>query len=322
MKIGLDVMGGDFAPAVTVQGAILAHNHLSEGARIVLIGDAKAITDICENENFDTSCFDIVNAPETIEMGDHPVKAFTHKVNSSIFVGYQLLKEGKIDAFASAGNTGAMMVGAMSTVKPIHGIIRPGIAVTAPRVNGGINVLMDVGLNSDCKPEALYQYGLLGSLYAEFVHNIQTPRVGLLNIGAEPEKGNNLTRAAYALMANSKDYQFVGNVEGYELFCNTADIIVCDGFVGNVILKTVEGFRHILKNRNISDDFFEAFNSDNYGGSPILGINSNVIVGHGASNNIAIKNMVLLAQEITKADLPTKIKKYFIPEDEQNTSSN
>jgi glycerol-3-phosphate acyltransferase PlsX len=211
-----------------------------------------------------------------------------------------------------------MMVGAMNTVKSIPGIVRPGIAIAAPRTDGGATILIDVGLNPDCKPDVLCQYGLLGSLYAEFVYNIPNPRVALLNIGAEPEKGDILTKSSYQLMAASKDYNFIGNIEGHEIFCNHADVIVCDGFVGNVILKTAEGFGHIIHQRGISDDFFESLNPDNYGGTPVLGINSNVIIGHGASNSIAIKNMILLTQDVIHADLPSKIKKLFIANDQQN----
>jgi len=318
IKIGLDVMGGDFAPEVTVLGAISAYDCLHQNARLVLIGDAKAIIEICRREQFDTSCFDIVDAPDTIHMSDHPAKAFAQKTRSSIYVGYELLSSGKMDAFASAGSTGAMMVGAMYTVKSIPGILRPGIASPAPRADGGMNILIDVGLNPDCKPDVLYQYGLLGSLYAEFVNNIPNPRVALLNIGAEAEKGDNLTKSAYPLMAASKDYNFVGNVEGYEVFLDKADVIVCDGFVGNVLLKTAEGFSHIAKQRGINDKFFESLNADNYGGTPVLGINSNVIVGHGASNSTAIKTMILLAQNIIEADLPSKIRQYFTSGDEEH----
>jgi glycerol-3-phosphate acyltransferase PlsX len=318
MRIGLDVMGGDFAPEVTVVGAISAYDRLHRNARLVLIGDEKAIVDICRREQFDSSCFDIVDAPDTIQMCDHPAKAFAQKTRSSIYVGYELLSAGKLDAFASAGSTGAMMVGAMYTVKSIPGILRPGIAAPSPRADGGANVLIDVGLNPDCKPDVLYQYGLLGSLYAEFVNNIPNPRVALLNIGAEAEKGDNLTKAAYPLMAASKDYNFIGNVEGYEIFQNKADVIVCDGFVGNVLLKAAEGFSHLLRQRGIEDGFFESFNPDNYGGTPVLGINSNVIVGHGASNSTAVKNMILLAQDVIQADLPSKIKAYFTSNDEQH----
>ena len=311
MKIGLDVMGGDFAPEVTVLGAIAAYDLLHKDARVVLIGDAKAIVDVCMREQFDPSRFDIVDAPDTIHMGDHPAKAFAQKTRSSIYVGYEMLSTGKVDAFASAGSTGAMMVGAMYTVKSIPGILRPGIAIATPRVDGKNNVLLDVGLNPDCKPDVLNQYGLLGSLYAEFVYNIPNPRVALLNIGAEEEKGDILTKTAYPLMAASNDYNFIGNVEGHEIFLNKADVIVCDGFVGNVILKASEGFSHIVRQRGHKDDFFESFNPDNYGGTPVLGINSNVIIGHGASNSTAIKNMILLAQGVIEADLPSKIKKYF-----------
>ena len=318
MKIGLDVMGGDFAPEVTVLGAISAFDRLHENTRLVLIGDEKVIVDICKREQFDVSRFDIIDAPDTIHMSDHPAKAFAHKTRSSIFVGYEMLSKGQIDAFASAGSTGAMMVGAMYTVKSIPGILRPGIAISTPRVDGKFNVLIDVGLNPDCKPDVLYQYGLLGSLYAEFVYNIPNPRVALLNIGAEAEKGDLLTKSAYLLMADSKDYNFIGNVEGHEIFQEKADVIVCDGFVGNVILKASEGFSHIVKQRGHDDAFFESFNPDNYGGTPVLGINSNVIIGHGASNSTAIKNMVLLAQDVIKADLPSKIKKYFTSNDEQH----
>ena len=318
MKIGLDVMGGDFAPEVTVLGAISAYNHLHENARMVLVGDAQAIVGICRREQFDPLHFDIVDAPDIIHMSDHPAKTYAQKTRSSIYVGYELLSAGEIDAFASAGSTGAMMVGAMYTVKSIPGILRPGIAVATPRADGGINVLLDVGLNPDCKPDVLVQYGLLGSLYAEFVYNIPNPRVALLNIGAEAEKGDLLTKSTYPLMAESKDYNFIGNVEGHEIFQNKADVIVCDGFVGNVILKSSEGFSHVVKQRGIKDDFFEAFNPDNYGGTPVLGINSNVIIGHGASNSVAIKNMILLTQDVIEANLPAKIRKYFTSVDEQS----
>jgi glycerol-3-phosphate acyltransferase PlsX len=317
MRIGLDVMGGDHAPEVTVLGAISAYSRLHEHVRLVLIGDEQAIRTICAREKFDSSLFEIVDAPDTIDMGGHPSRAFAQKTRSSIYVGYELLSAKKIDAFASAGSTGAMMVGAMYTVKSIEGILRPAIAVATPRIDGKVNVLLDVGINPDCKPDILTQYGLLGSLYAEFVCNIPNPKVALLNIGAEAEKGNLLTKSTHILMNESKDYNFIGNIEGNELFLEKADVIVCDGFVGNVILKVIESFSHIVKSRGIEDPFFELFNPDNYGGTPVLGINSNVIIGHGASNSIAIKNMILLSQGVVEADLPAKIKKYF-KSDEQN----
>ncbi len=318
MRIGLDVMGGDFAPEVTVLGAISAYEQLHEHARLVLIGDAKAIVEICNQQHFDPSRFDIVDAPEIITMADHPAKAFPQKTRSSIYVGFELLSAGKVDAFASAGSTGAMMVGAMMVVKSIPGILRPAIAVAPPRPDGKRNILLDVGLNPDCKPDVLYQYGLLGSLYAEFVYNIPNPRVALLNIGAEAEKGDLLTKSAHLLMAEATEYNFIGNIEGHEIFSDKADVIVCDGFVGNVVLKAAEGFQHMLAGRGIVDEYLDAFNPDSYGGTPVLGINSNVIVGHGASNSTAIQNMIFLTQEVIEADLPSKIKKYFTSSDEQH----
>lgn len=223
-------------------------------------------------------------------------------------VGFDYLKNKKIDAFAGAGNTGAMIVAAMYTVKPIEGIIRPCITSILPKEEGGVNILLDVGANADCKPDVLYQFAILGSIYAKNVLNIDNPRVGLLNIGEEEEKGNMLTQVAYRLMKNSEDFNFVGNVEGRDLFIDKADVIVCDGFTGNVVLKTAEAFYTLIKKRNLEDDYFKRFNFENYGGTPILGINAPVIVGHGISNASTISNMLNLAKEVAEAGLSEKIK--------------
>jgi glycerol-3-phosphate acyltransferase PlsX len=311
VRIGLDVMGGDFAPDATLSGAILAHSQLDGDSRIVLIGDQEKIENFLNKKNVNYSDFDIVHAPEIIEMGDHPAKAFTQKPKSSITVGFQLLEQGKIDGFASAGNTGAMMVGAMVSIKAIQGIIRPTITSPLPKLNGGCSIILDVGLNSDCKPDVLYQYGILGSLYTEFVFNIKNPKVGLLNIGSESEKGNLLTKATYQAMKDSKDFNFIGNIEGNELYEDKADVIVCDGFVGNVVLKQAEAFYTLVKKRKLQDDYFSRFNFELYGGTPVLGVNSNIIIGHGISNDIAIKNMILLTKGVIEANLPSKIKEYF-----------
>lgn len=312
MRLGLDVMGGDYAPEVTVKGAILAHKQLPSDVELVLFGDENVIRSLCIKYNSDPSHYTIVHAPEVIEMGDHPAKAFSQKTNSSIFIGFKELEAGRIDAFASAGSTGAMMVGTMYTVKTIPGVIRPTITAAIPRMDGRFTILLDVGINPDCKPEVLYQYAVLGSLYTEFVYNVPNPRVGLLNIGSEEEKGNLLAKATYQLMQGSKDFNFIGNVEGNDLFdYHKLDVIVCDGFVGNVLLKAAESFYKLIRKRNIQDEFFERFNFENYGGTPVLGANSNVIIGHGVSNDIAIKNMILHTFDVTKANLPTKIRKYL-----------
>jgi glycerol-3-phosphate acyltransferase PlsX len=310
VRIGLDVMGGDYAPEATVAGAILAHQLLPDD-KIVLIGDQVRIEELLKKKGIDPSVFEIIHTTEVIEMGDHPSKAFQQKVNSSINVGFQLLHAGKIDGFASAGSTGAMMVGVMYVVKSIPGIIRPAIATPIPRQSGKTSIILDAGLNPDCKPDVLYQYGILGSLYAEYVYGYKEPKVGLLNIGTEEEKGNLLTKATFPLMNGSKDFNFVGNVEGHDIFSEDIDVIVCDGFVGNIVLKMAEAMHEVIKHRNLEDDYFSRFNFENYGGTPVLGINSNVIIGHGISNDIAIKNMILHTKGVVNANLPSKIKELF-----------
>ena len=308
MHIGIDIMGGDFAPLATVNGAILAANVLPTSCRLVLIGDKEKINAILQSQQFDSSKFDIVPSGSVIEMGDHPAKAFTQKQDSSISIGFKLLKEGKIDAFVGAGNTGAMLVGAVLSVKPIEGIQRPCIMSLIPKEDGGFGILLDVGSNADCKPETLLQFALLGSTYASSVLNISSPKVGLINIGEEPEKGNALAQASYQLLNESSALNFVGNIEGRDLFNNKADVMVCDGFTGNVVLKLAESFYNIIQRRNINDEYFNRFNYEDYGGTPILGINSTVIVGHGISNAKAIKNMITLAQDVVQAQLKDKIK--------------
>ncbi len=244
-------------------------------------------------------------------MGEHPTKAYSQKPNSSIAIGFKLLKEGSIDAFASSGNTGAMLVGCMFTMKTITGVIRPCITSVVPKFNGGFGIFLDVGINADCKPDVLYQFALLGSMYFKSVYGNDNPKIGLLNIGEEEEKGNLVTQAAHVLMKDSKDFNFIGNVEGRDFFNDKADVIVCDGFTGNVVLKEAESFYQLIKKRGIKDEYFERFNYENYGGMPVLGINGNVIIGHGISNDIASKNMILLSRNVTETGLSEKIKSAF-----------
>lgn len=311
MRIGLDIMGGDYAPEATTLGAIEALNELPAGHELVLIGDSNAILPILESKGVSKDRFDIVHTDEMIEMGEHAVKAITKKPNSSIGLGFQLLKAGKIDAFASAGNTGAMLVGAMYSVKTIPGVIRPALTSILPKEKGGFGIMLDVGANADCKPDVLLQFGILGSLYAEYVYGINNPRVSLLNLGEEEEKGNLLTQATHTLMKDTNKFNFVGNVEGRDLFNDKSDVVVCDGFTGNVALKLAEYFYVMTLKKGFKDEFFDRFNYENYGGSPILGINAPVIIGHGISNPKAIKNMVLLAKDLCNAKLDDKIKALF-----------
>jgi glycerol-3-phosphate acyltransferase PlsX len=310
MKIGLDIMGGDFAPEAAVLGAILAYKEIPQ-SKLVLIGDKDVAVKILQENNFSPDNFEFVHTTEVIGMGEHPTKAVIQKPNSSISVGYGLLKEGQIDAFSSAGNTGAMLVGAMFSVKTIPGISRPAITTIVPKLKGGLGILLDVGANSDCKPDNLLQFGVLGSLFAELIYGINNPRVGLINIGEEEEKGNMLCLATYPLMKETNLFNFVGNVEGRDLFTDEADVFVCDGFTGNVILKLAESLYVISIKKNLKDEFFERFNYEQYGGSPILGINAPVVVGHGISNPKAIKNMILLSKNMIDSNLVSKIQQAF-----------
>ncbi len=311
MKIGLDIMGGDFAPKATVLGAIAAYKALSAGQQLVLIGDKEQAVSILQENNFSPDHFEFVHTTEVIGMGEHPTKAIVQKPDSSISVGFKMLKEGGIGAFSSAGNSGAMLVGAMFSVKTIPGILRPAITSIIPKLKGGLGILIDVGANADCKPEFLVQFGVLGSLFAQHVYNIQEPRVALMNIGEEEEKGNLLCQATYPLMKETGLFNFVGNVEGRDAFDDHADVIVCDGFTGNIILKLAESFYVVSVKKKIKDDFFDAFNYEQYGGSPILGVNAPVVVGHGISSPEAIKNMVLLSRNMIESNLVDKIKLAF-----------
>jgi glycerol-3-phosphate acyltransferase PlsX len=311
MKIGLDIMGGDFAPKNCLDGAIMALDSLPSDVTIVLIGDSEKVKNYLKEKGVAENKFEFVHTSDVIEMGEHPTKALAQKPQSSISIGFKLLKENEIQCFASAGNTGAMLVGSMFSVKAVPGVIRPCITSILPKENGGFGIILDVGTNADCKPDVLYQFAILGSIFAKEVYKINNPKVGLLNIGEEPEKGNLVAQAAHALMKDTKDFNFIGNIEGSEAFGDKADVIVCEGFTGNVLLKTAEAFYSIIKKRNRSDEYFDKFNYELYGGTPILGINSNVMIAHGKSSPLAFKNMLVLSKDIIEANLNEKIKTVF-----------
>lgn len=311
MKIGLDIMGGDYAPKANVLGAIEAHQSLTPDQHLVLIGDTKQIKPLLSAVGFNPDHFEYVHTEEVIGMGEHPTKAILQKPNSSISVGFQLLKEGKIDSFASAGNSGAMLVGAVFSVKTILGIIRPCLCTILPKLKGGTGLMLDVGANADCKPDTLLQFGILGSLYAENMMQIENPKVALMNIGEEDEKGNMLSLATFPLMKESKLFNFVGNVEGRDLFNDKADVIVCDGFTGNVMLKLAESFYVLTIKKGLKDEFFDRFNYEKYGGSPVLGVNAPVLIGHGISSPEAIKNMIFQSRDMITSNLVGKIQAAF-----------
>lgn len=311
MKIGIDISGGDFAPAANLDGAILAQKELNNDAIIVLIGDETVINAELKSRNVAASLFEIIHAPEVISYHDHPTRALSKKPNSTISVGFNRLAKEDLNVFASTGNTGAMLVGAMYKLNTIPGIIRPCITSTLPAIDGSKTILLDVGSNADCKSDVLYQFAVLGSLYSHHVHNVEKPKVALLNIGEEESKGNLLTIATYKLLAESDEVNFIGNIEGRDIFSGKADVIVCDGFTGNVVLKQAEGIYTLMKKRGIKDDYFDRFNYENYGGTPILGVKGNVVIGHGISNEIAIKNMLLHAYEVANSGLAMKVNDAF-----------
>ena len=304
-------MGGDNSPDATLNGAYLATKELKENEKIVLVGDENIAKSWLFSKNIDSSIFEFIHADEVITMNEHATKALRKKPNNSISIGFKALKDKEIDVFSSAGNSGAMLVGSIFSIGPIKGVIRPSITSVLPKKNGGVGLILDVGVNADCKPDVLFQFAILGSLFAENVYNIKNPKVGLLNIGEERGKGNLLTQATYRLLEDNDDINFIGNIEGRDLFNDKADVVVCDGFTGNVVLKLAESFYTLIDQKKLSDPYFDRFNYEIYGGTPVLGVDGNVLIGHGISNENAIKNMILLGKDLINSKLNSKIKKAF-----------
>ena len=308
MKIALDAMGGDFAPHAILEGALLGAEKVGHETTIVLVGQEEVMRAFFDKAGHLPKNIELVHAPEVIGMSEHPTKALPQKPKSSISVGFGLLKNKEVDAFCGAGNTGAMHVAALFSVQAIKGVSRPAIISYVPKLDGRMGIILDVGANTDCKPEHLQQFAQIGSIFCQHVFNIDKPKVALINLGEEPGKGNITTQAAYKLLSTNSKINFVGNIEGRDLYNEKADVIVCDGFIGNIVIKMAESYFEILKKRNYEDEFFENFNYESIGGSPILGINGNVIIGHGISNALTIQNMLLMAERMVKADIHTKIR--------------
>jgi len=311
MILGLDVMGGDHAPEVTITGAVTSLDALHQDAKVALFGPRKTILTELEKHNVNPQCFDIVDCPEVITMGESPIRAFSAKPHSSIAIGFKYLKAKKIDAFSSAGSTGVMFVGTMNNIERIPGIIRPCISTVIPREDGKVNIMLDVGLNPDCRVDVMYQFATLGYIYSKYIMKIANPKVGLLNIGEEEKKGSILTQSVYQLLKDSPELNFVGNVEGVDMFTDKADVIVTDGFTGNIVLKQMEAMTSIVVKRGLHDDYIDSFNYENFGGTPILGVNAPVFIGHGKSSAKAIKNMLLASQEMVSSNLIKNFRKAF-----------
>ena len=312
MNIAIDMMGGDFAPEEAVKGIGLYLSERHKAIQLWLCGIESSIHPLLQQHGIPSEKVKVIHAPDVIGMHEHPTKAFKEKPQSSIGTGFHLLASGKCDAFISAGNTGAMLVGALYSIKAIEGVLRPTISTIIPKETGGTGLLLDVGLNADCKPEHLNQFALLGTLYARHILSVDNPRVGLLNLGEEEGKGNLLAQAAYPLLKENKEINFIGNIEGRDVLIDKADVMVCEGFTGNVVLKMAESFYDITQKQQISHPYLDRFNFENYGGTPVLGVSRPVIIGHGISHAKAFLNMFRLAEKMIASDLMGKMKESFV----------
>jgi glycerol-3-phosphate acyltransferase PlsX len=312
MNIALDMMGGDYVPLEAVKGVkfFLSQNH--ENVHLTLIGDENKLNPLLKEYAVSLENITLIHAPEVIGMQEHPTKALKEKQQSSISIGFHLLASSKIDAFISAGNTGAMMVGSLYSIKAITGVSRPAIGAYIPGDSGKLSLFVDVGLNADCKPENLSQFALLGSLFCKYILNHENPRVALINVGEEEGKGNILCQAAYPLLKENDRINFVGNIEGRDILMDAAEVYVCDGYTGNILLKFAESIYDIVLKRKIDDEYFNRFNFEMYGGVPVLGVNKPVIIGHGISRAGAFNNMILMAKKMIKQNFIEKIKSNFV----------
>jgi len=310
LKIAVDAMGGDKAPQAIVSGAVEAARRSNGRFEVVLVGDKEIVEEELSHHHFTKDLpLSVVHASQQVDMGESPSHALRRKPDSSIAVATRLHKEGKVDAVVSAGNTGAVMASALFTLKPIEGVLRPAIGTFMPHENG-VCLMLDVGSNVDCKAQHLFQFGVMGSIFMNHIMGIDNPDVGLLNIGEEEKKGNDAVQQAYQLLKNSP-LNFKGNVEGRDILAGVADVIVCDGFNGNVLLKFGESLARMVSTtmkRTIRGNLpgaigmylirpslrklFKLFDYQEYGGAPLLGIRGNCIISHGSSSAKAIRNAV------------------------------
>lgn len=323
--IAIDAMGGDNAPIETVKGAVEASKVVKY--KLALVGKEEIIQSELKKYRYDKSKIEVVNATEVIENCEVPTEAIKHKKDSSMVVGLNMVKQGKALAFVSAGNTGALLSGATVIVGRIKGVKRPVLGTMLPTETGKRTIMLDSGANVDAKPEYLVQYAQMGSVYMEFVEGRKNPKVGLVNIGAEREKGNALVKETYELLEQTKDINFVGNTEARDITLGEVDVVVCDAFVGNVILKLMEGLSktilRLLKKtlfssfrtkvgallsapafKKLKRDFFEY---DDIGGAAFLGLKGLVVKGHGSSDYKGIKGAIMQCERFIDGDIVNKI---------------
>lgn len=332
MKIAVDAMGGDYAPLEVVLGAIDACREY--GAEVILVGIESEIKAILDKHNISGLKIEICHASEVIAMGEHPAVAVKSKKDSSLVVANQLVKKGEAAAVYSAGSTGAAMASSLLHLGRVSGIKRPAIASPLPNFGGGVTVLLDSGANADCDPENLLQFAVMGSLYSEKVFNVAKPRVGLVSIGEEETKGNKLTLETHALLKNSK-LNFIGNVEGRDALSGCCDVLVCDGFTGNVMLKMAEGLSSSLfgqiKTKMTADplallggmllkskfrEIKKQLDHTEHGGAPLLGLKGISMIGHGSSNAKAVKNAIRASINAVNGGIVERISEY-VKENEQ-----
>jgi glycerol-3-phosphate acyltransferase PlsX len=327
IKIAVDAAGGDYAPHEMVKGAIKAVQE--SGVEVVLVGRKNVLRKLSEKSLSKTG-ITIVDATQVIDFDEHPMKAIQSKPDSSIMVGINLLKSGDVQAFVSAGNTGAVVVGALLTLGRLNGVSRPAIGCFLDTISSTPALLVDAGANADCRPEHLLEFARMGSIYSKNILGIESPRVGLLCNGAEEGKGNRLAQETYPLLKNAADINFIGNIEGHDIVKRTTDVIVTDGFTGNIVLKTIEGFSdnfltsvrqigHVfssasrLRGRELLHDigltsWAKKMDYTEYGGACLLGVNGNVIIAHGRSQARAIKNAIVLAKETVERGIMDKFR--------------
>jgi glycerol-3-phosphate acyltransferase PlsX len=322
MKIALDAVGGDHFPHHPVEGAIQAANERPD-LHILLAGPGRMVEEELKKQHFTGSNISVIDAPDIIRMDDSPAMAVKTKTNSSIAVGLGMHAKGHCDAFISAGNTGALLAASAFILGRLPGVVRPTIASNFPTING-VRLMVDVGANIEVKPEMLYQFGIMGSIFAQRMLGVENPRIGLINVGEEEEKGDEIIRKAHELLKQSP--LFIGNLEGRDILSGKADVFVCDGFIGNVLLKfgesIPEALTYIVKKvivkrgldreqieliTGVLREAFAPFDYQLVGGVPFLGVNGVSLVGHGGSTPMAVKNMILMAEKMVREKVNSTI---------------
>lgn len=325
IRVAVDAMGGDDAPSVVVEGAVRAVRQAGDRVELLLFGPEEQLRETLAQHDAEGLPLRVVDAPDVIGMAESPVAAVKTKQRSSIHLGLGAVKQGQADAFVSAGNTGAVMAASLFVLGRVPGVSRPSILGVFPTTEG-VCLVLDVGSNVDCKPEHLVQFAYMGSVYARRILQIEQPRVGLLNIGEEPGKGNELVKETFGLLQEASGLHFAGNIEGRDVMHHAADVVVCDGFVGNVMLKFGESMAtavmHMvgqeIRQQGLTDEQQQTvvqvlggvrkrFNPEEHGGAPLLGVAGNVLIGHGSSSARAIERMIGMGAQIAEQNLAAAI---------------